>query len=126
MQRKHMLFTILMIASLVLSACATASTPTAVVTEAPVVEQPTEAPVVEQPTDAPPAEKKVVTFIWTQEFDTLNPLYTNMWFVSVYYSPSMLVRHGGTMKRTTPSPTLSLKSHRQKMEASPKTGALSH
>jgi peptide/nickel transport system substrate-binding protein len=85
MQRKHLLFTIIMIASLVLSACATASTPTAVVTEVPAVEQPTEAPVVEQPTEAPPAEKKVVTFVWTQEFDTLSPIYTNMWFVSVIY-----------------------------------------
>lgn len=37
-----------------------------------------------EPTQAP-AERKVVTFIWTQEFDTLNPLYTNMWFVSVLY-----------------------------------------
>jgi peptide/nickel transport system substrate-binding protein len=27
----------------------------------------------------------VATFIWTQEFDTLNPLYTNMWFVSTIY-----------------------------------------
>lgn len=26
---------------------------------------------------------KVATFIWTQEFDTLNPMYTNMWFVTV-------------------------------------------
>lgn len=26
-----------------------------------------------------------MTFIWTQEFDTLNPLYTNMWFVSVLW-----------------------------------------
>lgn len=30
-------------------------------------------------------EKTVITFIWTQEFDTLNPLYTNMWFVTVLY-----------------------------------------
>ncbi|MFO7540264.1 MAG: peptide ABC transporter substrate-binding protein [Chloroflexota bacterium] len=34
------------------------------------------------PTDAP-AERKVATFIWTQEFDNLNPLYTNMWFSSI-------------------------------------------
>jgi peptide/nickel transport system substrate-binding protein len=26
------------------------------------------------------AEQKVATFIWTQEFDSLNPLYSNMWF----------------------------------------------
>jgi len=89
MRRKHLLFTIIMIVSLVLSACATASTPTAVVTEVPAVEQPTEAPVVEQPTEAPPAEKKVVTFVWTQEFDTLSPIYTNMWFVSVIYPAYM-------------------------------------
>ncbi len=89
MQRKHMLFTILMIASLILSACATASTPTTVVTEEPAVEQPTEVPVVEQPTEAPPVEKKVVTFVWTQEFDTLSPIYTNMWFVSVVYPAYM-------------------------------------
>lgn len=30
-----------------------------------------------------PAPSKVATFIWTQEFDTLNPIYTNMWFVTV-------------------------------------------
>ncbi len=30
-----------------------------------------------------PKESKVATFIFTQEFDTLNPLYTNMWFVSI-------------------------------------------
>jgi len=26
---------------------------------------------------------KVLTLIWTQEFDSLNPLYTNMWFTTV-------------------------------------------
>jgi peptide/nickel transport system substrate-binding protein len=30
-----------------------------------------------------PEEKKIATFIWTQEFDTLNPHYTQMWFSSV-------------------------------------------
>jgi peptide/nickel transport system substrate-binding protein len=79
MQRKHMLFTIMMIASLILSACATAS-PTTVVTDAPVVEQSPEAPA---------AENKVATFIWTQEFDSLSPIYTNMWFVSVVYPAYM-------------------------------------
>jgi len=39
-----------------------------------------ESPVI---TEAPEVEKKVATFIWTQEFDTLNPLYTNMWFSEV-------------------------------------------
>lgn len=34
-------------------------------------------------TDAAPAEKKVATFIWTQEFTTLSPLYSSGWFTSV-------------------------------------------
>jgi len=89
MRRYNILFSLLIIASVILSACATA-TPTTVVTEAPAVPA-TEAPVVvptEVPaTEAPTAEaaKKVVTLIWTQEFDTLNPLYTNMWFVTVLF-----------------------------------------
>jgi peptide/nickel transport system substrate-binding protein len=53
------IFTLLMAASLILVSCAS---PTPAVTE-----------------------RKVATVIWTQEFDTLNPLYTNMWFVSVLY-----------------------------------------
>jgi peptide/nickel transport system substrate-binding protein len=52
----------LCIASFVLAGCAPAAKPA-------------------EPTAAP----KVATFIWTQEFDTLNPLYTNMWFVTVLY-----------------------------------------
>ena len=79
MQRKHILFTFIMIVSILLSACATSASPTVVESEAPAA-APTEVP----PTSAP-AAKKVVTFIWTQEFDTLSPLYTNMWFVSVIY-----------------------------------------
>jgi peptide/nickel transport system substrate-binding protein len=78
---------------MLLAACAPQASPVAP-TEAPAVQpteapavQPTEAPAVtEVPTEAPPAgEKKVVTLIWTQEFDTLNPLYTNMWFVTVLF-----------------------------------------
>lgn len=30
-----------------------------------------------------PPKPKVATLIWTQEFDSLNPLYTNMWFSSI-------------------------------------------
>ncbi len=87
MQRKQFLFTIIIIATFILSACATSPTATTVVTEAPPVVQPTQAPVT-APTTAPttePAAKKVARFIWTQEFDTLSPIYTNMWFVSVVY-----------------------------------------
>jgi peptide/nickel transport system substrate-binding protein len=45
--------------------------------------QTTEPPKVTQPaqvTDVPQAEKKVATLIYTQEFDSLAPLYTSMWF----------------------------------------------
>jgi len=46
------------------------------------------------PTDAPPVDetagetgdRKIATFIWTQEFDTLSPLYTSMWFSTITYS----------------------------------------
>lgn len=31
----------------------------------------------------PKTAPKTATFIWTQEFDVLNPLYTNMWFSSI-------------------------------------------
>lgn len=41
----------------------------------------TEPETVTEPTS--PAERKVVTFIWTQEFDSLNPIYTGMWFSSI-------------------------------------------
>jgi peptide/nickel transport system substrate-binding protein len=46
---------------------------------------PTDTPVPPTPTEAPPAEPKITTFIWTQEFDTLNPLYTNMWFSAITF-----------------------------------------
>ncbi|MDD5466642.1 MAG: peptide ABC transporter substrate-binding protein [Anaerolineales bacterium] len=86
MSRKQITFTLVCLfvaVSLVLSGCATAQP-----TEAPVEETaPPEAPEVatEAPaaTEAPVEEKKVATFIWTQEFDTLNPLYTNMWFSEI-------------------------------------------
>ncbi|OGO35285.1 MAG: hypothetical protein A2W35_01390 [Chloroflexi bacterium RBG_16_57_11] len=98
---RFLLFSVV-IASLALAGCAQPTTPpeappaateeAPVETEAPVMtEAPvaTEAPVETEapaPTEPPPpAEKKVVTLIWTQEFDTLNPLYSNMWFVSATY-----------------------------------------
>lgn len=46
---------------------------------------PTDTPVPPPPTEAPPAEPKVATFIFLEEFDNLNPLYTNMWFTSITY-----------------------------------------
>jgi peptide/nickel transport system substrate-binding protein len=35
------------------------------------------------PADAAAGEAKVATFIFTQEFDTLSPIYTTMWFSSI-------------------------------------------
>lgn len=64
------------IAALLLAGCKPAVTPT---TPPPAVTQPP------APTAAPtqPSARKVATFIWTQEPDVLNPLYTNMWFSSI-------------------------------------------
>lgn len=70
---------------LVLSACGGGAAPAA---EQPAAEQPAaEQPAAEQPaaTAAPAADKKVATFIFTQEFDNLNPLYTNQWFTAITY-----------------------------------------
>ena len=86
---------LIVLLSLLISACAPAATPTTApqptappqpaATTAPqpttAPAKPTEAP--PQPTATKPAERKVATFIWTQEFDTLNPYYTNMWFSTI-------------------------------------------
>jgi len=99
MSKKQRILTwlsLLVVASMLLASCAPqpAATP-----EPPAEQPPAEAPATEAPAPevteapapevteapAPPAERKVVTFIWTQEFDTLNPLYTNMWFVTVLF-----------------------------------------
>jgi peptide/nickel transport system substrate-binding protein len=60
-----------------------ATQPQAVATQPPAAATQPPAPTATtapQPTATTAAAKKVATFIWTQEFDTLNPLYTNMWF----------------------------------------------
>jgi peptide/nickel transport system substrate-binding protein len=69
-----LLISVMMALSLILTACAGGQTTTQ---QANQPAQPAETTV--------PAEKKVATFIWTQEFDTLSPLYTNMWFVTALY-----------------------------------------
>jgi peptide/nickel transport system substrate-binding protein len=93
--KKSWLFSLLamvVVASLLLTACGPTSVPTAVV--APPTEVVAEATAVAAPptvvaavpTDtAVPEARKVVTLIWTQEFDTLNPLYSNMWFTSTTF-----------------------------------------
>lgn len=80
-QKMFSWLSLLVIASMLLAACGGAATQAP--TEAPAAEQPAEAPT-EAPAEAP-ATNKVAKFIWTQEFDTLSPIYTNMWFVSVLY-----------------------------------------
>jgi peptide/nickel transport system substrate-binding protein len=74
---KHKWFYIVILLAMLLAACKPAQTttePTAVV----VTKVPTPVPA---PTATP--KPKVATFIFTQEFDTMNPLYTNMWFSGI-------------------------------------------
>jgi peptide/nickel transport system substrate-binding protein len=87
MLRKR-LFTTLSLAvtlSLSLAACAPATTPTAApaATDAPAATTAPKATEAPKPTDAPAAEPKVVTISFTQEPDSLNPLYTGMWFSQI-------------------------------------------
>jgi peptide/nickel transport system substrate-binding protein len=95
--RKVSLFLVLVIA-LIISSC-TAATPQPQPEPAPVEaqpEQPAAEPQAPAEPAAPPAEPaapppqpgapKVATFIFTQEFDTLNPYYTNMWFSEITHS----------------------------------------
>jgi len=101
---RYLLF-IMVVASMILASCAQPAAPISEepaaeepaveepAAEEPVAEQPAaeepavEEPAAEEPAEeepvAPPEERKVATFIWTQEFDTLNPYYTNMWFSSI-------------------------------------------
>ncbi|NTU56918.1 MAG: peptide ABC transporter substrate-binding protein [Anaerolineales bacterium] len=65
------IFPFLVVLALILTACGGKKTQTAV------PEEPTQPA---QVTEVPQAEKKVATLIYTQEFDTLAPLYSSMWF----------------------------------------------
>jgi peptide/nickel transport system substrate-binding protein len=81
MKMRNSFMFMLVTLALVLSACgggqAATEAPAAPAETGAAPAAPTSAP------EAPAVEKKVATFIWTQEFDTLNPAYTNMWFVTV-------------------------------------------
>src|SRR3974377_816124 len=72
---------LIVLLALVMSACAPAATSTTAPQPTAPPAKPTEAP--PQPTAVKAAERKVATFIWTQEFDNLNPHYTNMWFSTI-------------------------------------------
>lgn len=76
--KKSFLFTLSLLLLLALSACG--PDPVAPPDEP---DDPVAPPAVEEPVVEEPAERKVATFIWTQEFDSLNPMYTNMWFSSI-------------------------------------------
>jgi peptide/nickel transport system substrate-binding protein len=100
-QRLSIILSILLILSLILAACGS-TTPTAEeadqpevqATEAPadeatteeeaeVVEEPAEETAEEEVLEEESGERKVATFIFTQEFDSLSPLYTGMWFSTI-------------------------------------------
>ena len=68
------LFSLVIMASLILAACGSKAS------EEPATSDQSSA---EQPAADTPAEKKVATFIWTQEFTTLSPLYSSGWFTSI-------------------------------------------
>jgi len=70
------LWTTILISSLILTGCGGQQTTTP---------EPQAAVEETQEVATPAAEKKVVTIIFTQEFDTLNPLYSNMWFAMVTF-----------------------------------------
>ncbi len=86
------LLALLLAMSLVLAACTGPSGTTETqATEEPAAEEPAvEEPVAEEPVAEEPAaeegDRQIATFIWTQEFDTLSPLYTSMWFSTITYS----------------------------------------
>lgn len=80
------IFTIM---ALLFSACNPEADEPADDTPTPEVDEPQDEPQ-EEPTEEPqeepqpePEERKVATFIWTQEWDSLSPMYTNMWFSSI-------------------------------------------
>lgn len=70
MKAKTLIVVLLTVFAMVLSACGGGAGAPA----EPSSTEPT------QEAEAPQAEKKVATLIYTQEFDTLAPLYTSMWF----------------------------------------------
>ncbi|MBN1659907.1 MAG: peptide ABC transporter substrate-binding protein [Anaerolineae bacterium] len=79
----HKLLITMVVVSLLavgLAACGSTAAPEPTAAP-PAAAGPTEAPA----TAVPPAEPKVAKFIWTQEFDTLSPLYTNMWFSAITF-----------------------------------------
>jgi len=81
MKVRNTLIFVFVVFALVISACGggQAATQAPAMPAEPGAAQPA---VTEQPAAVPPVgERKVATIIYTQEFDTLAPLYSSMWFV---------------------------------------------
>lgn len=79
------IFMLLFLASILIAACGGQTTDSAEPGDEPAADVVVDEPV-DEPADEPapePAERKVATFIWTQEFDSLGPMYTGMWFSSI-------------------------------------------
>lgn len=92
-RRMILLCTVLLIVSFICTGCGGQKTTETAPAEAGVTQEvaaPAEvtaapAEVTEAPAEEQTTEKKVLTILFTQEFDTLNPLYTNMWFSMVTF-----------------------------------------
>jgi peptide/nickel transport system substrate-binding protein len=94
MSAKKIALSIVLVMTILVAACtpATQAPPVAAPTQA---QQPTQPPAAPPPTTVPPTtvpptaapqgKGKVATFIWTQEFDTLSPIYTAMWFTTATF-----------------------------------------
>lgn len=91
-RRMLLLCSVILIISFIFTGCGGQATPETAPAEvaepeeaaAPAQEEaPAEEPA--EPVEEPAAERKVATIMFTQEFDTLNPLYTNMWFSMVTF-----------------------------------------
>jgi peptide/nickel transport system substrate-binding protein len=78
-KRLYLLFSLLVIAALLLAACGGPGEEV----QPPAGEGEEPAAPAEGEEEMPPEERKVAIFIWTQEFDTLNNYYSNMWFQEI-------------------------------------------
>ena len=76
MNPKKSLFTLVLVITVLATACTPAAQPTTLVQ--PTAVEPTKAEPTQ--TSASTGGRKVATFLWRQEFDSLSPLYTSMWF----------------------------------------------
>ena len=82
MSTRKWYLTLVLALALIASACGPAQTPAPTQPPAAPATQPP-APPTEPPPPPTEAPRKVAEFIFTQEFDTLNPLSTNMWFSAI-------------------------------------------